>query len=92
MVHPRERTDGATMTGAEIEAEYQWNLTLREEAHEGWRRVAAISTLVAEQSMQDTHRGAVKALSTSFVSATQRTREAVAQYRAWLIKQQGGAS
>jgi hypothetical protein len=36
------------------------------------------------------HGGDVDALKTTFISATQKTREAVAQYRAWLAKQQGG--
>lgn len=34
--------------------------------------------------------GDLKALQVTFVSATQKTREAVVQYRAWLVKQQGG--
>lgn len=34
--------------------------------------------------------GDLKALQVTFVSATQKTREAVVQYRARLVKQQGG--
>jgi hypothetical protein len=36
------------------------------------------------------HGGDIQALSVTFISATQKTREAVAQYRAWLVMQQGG--
>jgi hypothetical protein len=51
-----------------------------------------LSALVAEQFMADSpHGGDLKALQASFASATQKTREAVAQYRAWLTKQQGGS-
>jgi hypothetical protein len=46
---------------------------------------------IAEQFMADMpHGGDLEALQVTFVSATQKTREAVAQYRAWLVKQQGG--
>ena len=78
------------MSPAELELLYQRYLTLREQADEDWKRVARISTVVAEQFMNDSpHGGDVQALSVSFVSATQKTREAVAQYRAWLIKRGG---
>jgi len=36
------------------------------------------------------HGGDIDALKTTFISAAQKTRQAVAQYRTWLIKQQGG--
>jgi hypothetical protein len=46
---------------------------------------------VAEQFMNDSpHGGDLDSLKLTFVSATQKTREAVAQYRAWLARQQGG--
>ncbi|WP_239340868.1 hypothetical protein [Frankia sp. CiP3] len=81
------------MSRADFELLYQNYLTLREQADEDWKRVARISALVAEQFMNDSpHSGDVQALSVSFVSATQKTREAVAQYRAWLVKQQGGGT
>ena len=77
---------------ADLELEWQRYLTLREQANEDWQRLARISVRVAEQFMADSpHGGDVDALKVMFVSATQKTREAVAQYRAWLIKQQGGA-
>ena len=70
--------------------EYQRYLTLREEAHGDWQRLARISQ-VAEQFMGDLpHGGDIEALRVTFTSATNKTREAVAQYRAWLAKQQGG--
>ncbi|HYU09423.1 MAG TPA: hypothetical protein VEK77_08590 [Gemmatimonadales bacterium] len=76
---------------AEVELEYQRYLTLREQANEDWQRLARISEQVAEQFMADSpHGGDIQALQVTFVSATQKTREAVAQYRAWLVKQQGG--
>jgi hypothetical protein len=81
------------MNRAELEAEYQRYLSLREQADQDWKRVAHISALIAEQFMADSpYGGDVQALSVSFISATQKTREAVAQYRAWLIKQQGGST
>jgi hypothetical protein len=81
------------MTRAELELEYQRYLTLREQANEDWQRLARISAQVAEQFMADSpHGGDLNALRVTFVSATQKTREAVAQYRAWLVKQQGGAT
>lgn len=71
--------------------EYQRYLTLREEAHGDWQRLARISHQVAEQFMGDLpHGGDIEALRVTFTSATNKTREAVAQYRAWLAKQQGG--
>jgi hypothetical protein len=77
---------------AELEQEWQRYLSLREQANEGWKHLARLSALVAEQFMADSpHGGDLKALQASFVSATQKTREAVAQYRAWLTKQQGGS-
>ena len=76
---------------AEIELAYQRYLTLREQANEDWQRLSQITDLVAEQFMNDSpHGGDIQALQVTFVSATQKTREAVAQYRAWLVKQQGG--
>jgi hypothetical protein len=76
---------------AEIETEWQRYLSLREQANEDWRRLARISVLVAEQFMADSpHGGDIDALKVTFISATQKTREAVAQYRAWLARQQGG--
>lgn len=76
---------------ADLELEYQKYLSLREQADEDWRRLARITEQVAEQFMADMpHGGDLKALQVTFVSATQKTREAVAQYRAWLVKQQGG--
>ncbi len=36
------------------------------------------------------HSDNLNALQATFVSVTQKTREAVVQYRAWLVKQQGG--
>jgi hypothetical protein len=66
-------------------------LTLREQANEDWHRLARIAVTLAEQFMADSpHGGDLDALKVTFVSATQKTREAVAQYRAWLIRQQGG--
>jgi hypothetical protein len=71
--------------------EYQRYLTLREEAHGDWQRLARISQQVAEQFMGDLpHGGDIEALRVTFTSATNKTREAVAQYRAWLGMQQGG--
>ena len=79
------------MNRSELELEYQRYLTLREQANEDWQRLARITERVAEQFMNDSpHGGDLSALKTTFVSATQKTREAVAQYRAWLVKQQGG--
>ena len=76
---------------AETELEYQRYLSLREQANEDWKRLSQITALVADQFMNDSpHGGDIKALQVTFVSATQKTREAVAQYRAWLVKQQGG--
>jgi hypothetical protein len=76
---------------ADLELEYQKYLSLREQANEDWQRLARITEQVAEQFMADMpHGGDLKALQTTFVSATQKTREAVAQYRGWLVKQQGG--
>ena len=81
------------MTRAGLDLEYQRYLTLREQANEDWRRLARITALVAEQFMNDSpHGGDLDALKVTFVSATQKTREAVAQYRAWLVKQQGGVA
>jgi hypothetical protein len=76
---------------AEAEQEYQRYLTLREQAGEDWQRLARISTLVAERYMADSsHGGDLDALKATFISATQKTREAVAQYRAWLVMQHEG--
>jgi hypothetical protein len=73
--------------------EYQRYLALREQANEDWQRLARISAQVAEQFMTDNpHGGDLDALRVTFISATQKTRDAVAQYRAWLAKQQGGAA
>jgi len=81
------------MSRAEVELEYQRYLNLREQANEDWQRLSRLTALVAEQFMADSpHGGDLDALKTTFVSATQKTREAVAQYRAWLVKQQGGAT
>jgi hypothetical protein len=80
------------MSRAQLELEYQRYLMLRDQANEDWKRLAQISALVAEQFMNDSpHGGDVDSLKTTFVSATQKTREAVAQYRAWLVKQPGGS-
>lgn len=80
-------------TRADLELEYQKYLSLREQANEGWQRLARITEQVAEQFMADMpHGGDLKALQLTFVSATQKTRQAVAQYRAWLVKQQGGVT
>jgi len=77
----------------QAEQEYQRYLALREQANEDWQRLARVSVQVAEQFMADSpHGGDLDALRVTFVSATQRTRDAVAQYRAWLAKQQGGAT
>ncbi len=63
-----------------------------DEVH-GWVHTTRVSVQVAEQFMADSpHGGDLDALRVTFVSATQRTRDAVAQYRAWLAKQQGGAT
>jgi hypothetical protein len=79
------------VTRAELELEYQRYLTLREQANEDWQRLARITEQVTKDFMADLpHGGDLDALKTTFVSATQKTREAVAQYRAWLAKQQGG--
>lgn len=79
------------MTRAEQELEYQRYLTLREHANEDWQRLARITEQVAAQFMADSpHGGDLDSLKATFVSATQKTREAVAQYRAWLARQQGG--
>ena len=76
---------------AELELEYQRYLSLREQANEDWKRLSRITAMVAEQFMNDSpHGGDIKALEVIFVSATQKTHEAMAQYRAWLVKQQGG--
>lgn len=76
---------------ADLELEYQRYLSLREQANEDWRRLARITDQVTEQFMADMpHGGDLKALQVTFVSATQKTREAVAQYRAWLVQQQEG--
>jgi len=76
---------------ADLELEYQKYLSLREQANEDWQRLAHITEQVAQQFMADMpHGGDLDALKMTFVSATQKTREAVAQYRAWLVKQQGG--
>jgi hypothetical protein len=73
---------------SELELEYQRYLSLREQANEDWQRLSQITALVAEQFMNDSpHGGDIKALGVTFISATQKTREAVAQYRAWLAKQ-----
>jgi hypothetical protein len=79
------------MSRAELELEYQRYLSLRDQANVDWQRLAQITERVAAQFMDDMpHGGDVDALKTTFVSATQKTREAVAQYRVWLAKQQGG--
>lgn len=81
------------MNRADLEAAYQRYLTLREEADQDWKRVAQISALVAEQFMNDSpHGGDIQALRVTFASATRKTRKAVAQYRAWLTRQQEGTS
>ena len=73
--------------------EYQQYLSLREQANEDWKQLSRISALVAEQFLADApHGGDLDALRRTFTSATQKTRQAVAQYRAWLTKQQGGSS
>jgi DnaJ-domain-containing protein 1 len=70
---------------AELELEWQKYLSLREQANEDWQRLARITALVAEQFMADSpHGGDLDSLKVTFVSATQKTREVVAQYRAWL--------
>jgi hypothetical protein len=75
---------------AELELEYQRYLMLRDQASADWQRLAQVAALVADQFTNDRpHGGDIDALKTTFVSATQKTREAVAQYRAWLV-QQGG--
>jgi hypothetical protein len=80
------------MNRAELELEWQRYLTLREQANEDWQRLARMTALVAEQFLADSpHGGDLRAVQTTFVSATQKTREAVAQHRVWLVKQQGGA-
>jgi hypothetical protein len=79
------------MSRAESELEYQRYLSLREQANEDWQRLARICALVAKQFMTDSpHGGDLDSLKATFISATQKTREAVAQYRTWLTKQQGG--
>jgi hypothetical protein len=76
---------------AELEQEYQRYLALRDEASVDWRRLADITALVAKQFMEDQpHGGDLHALQGTYFSATQKTREAVAQFRTWLAKQQGG--
>jgi hypothetical protein len=71
--------------------EYQRYLTLREEAHGDWQRLARISQQVADQFKGDLpYGGDIEALRLAFTSATNKTREAMAQYRAWLAQQQGG--
>jgi hypothetical protein len=78
------------VTRAESDLEYQRYLSLREQANEDWQRLARISALVAEQFMADSpHGGDLDSLRVTFTSATQKTREAVAQYRAWLARQGG---
>ena len=79
------------MTRAELELEWRKYLSLREQANEDWQRLARISARMAEQFMADSpHGGDLDTLRVTFISATQKTREVVAQYRAWLTKQQGG--
>jgi hypothetical protein len=79
------------MSRAETELEWQRYLSLREQANEDWHRLARISARVAEQFITDSpHGGDLDSLKVTFVSAVQKTREVVAQYRAWLTKQQGG--
>ena len=79
------------MSQAEIELEHQRYLSLRKQAHADWQRLAQHAALVAEQFMNDSpHGGDLQALHMTFVSARQKTQEVVAQYRVWLIKQQGG--
>ena len=74
-----------------LEQAYQRYQALRDEANVDWRRLADITALVAKQFMEDQpHGGDVHALQGTYFSATQKTREAVAQYRTWLTKQQGG--
>ena len=71
------------MNRAELEAEYQRYLTLREQANEDWRHLAQITARMAEQLMNDSpHGGDIQALRVTFASATRKTRKAVAQYRA----------
>jgi hypothetical protein len=73
--------------------EYQKYLSLREQANEDWQRLARITEQVAEQFMADVpHGGDLDALKVTFISATQKTRDTMAQYRAWLVKQQGDSS
>ena len=76
---------------SELEQEYQRYLAVRDQANADWRRLADITALVAKQFMEDQpHGGDLHALQSTYVSATQKTREAVAQYRAWRTRQQGG--
>jgi hypothetical protein len=76
---------------AGLDLEWQRYRSIREQANADWHRLARLSALIAEQFMVDRpHGGDLDALRVTFVSATQ-TREAVAQYRSWLTKQQGGA-
>jgi hypothetical protein len=84
LIRRRGTTDGL---------EYQKYLSLREQANEDWQRLARITEQVAEQFMADVpHGGDLDALKVTFISATQKTRDTMAQYRAWLVKQQGDSS
>jgi len=79
------------MSRTEVDEAYQKYLDLRDLANVDWQRLSQLTAMVAEQFMTDSpHGGDIHALQATFVSATQKTREAVAQYRSWLIKQQGG--
>jgi hypothetical protein len=75
------------------EVHWQRYLTLREQANADWQQVAQLSALVAEQFMADSpHGGDLDALRSTYTRAIHKTRQALAQYRVWLIKQQGGTS
>jgi hypothetical protein len=71
--------------------EYQQYLSLRDQANAGWQHLDRLSALMAEQFMTDVpYGGDLDALRATFAGAVQKTRQAVAQYRAWLVKQQEG--
>ncbi len=67
---------------------WQEYLAAREQALADWQRVARLAEVIsAEFTTETPHGGDLEALRIAFSSATSKTRDAVARYRAFLARQ-----
>ncbi len=76
------------VTRPEAQLLWQQYLAARQQALADWQRVARLAELLsAEFNSETPHGGDLDALSMAFTSATNKTREAVMRYRAFLSRQ-----